>query len=146
MTSHLKTLICSMTVAFLLVISHPAIGAETDTVKNARYFMFIGTPSTAAWKFLIENPADRKAATEKAMEEIGGKMLSYWFGLGDGKNYIICQLPNDNELIQAVYVMRLPSGLLNSYEMIELMPSEEMTNALKRSVELMELEKKMGAQ
>ena len=132
----------SFVIGCLLVFSGPAAAAEKE---NARYFMFIGTPSTAAWNFLMENPQDRKAATEKAMEKIGGKMLSYWFGLGNGKNYIICQLPDDNEIIQAVYLMRLPSGLLDAYEMIELMPSDKMTGALKRSVEFMELEKKSGA-
>jgi hypothetical protein len=55
---------------------------------------------------------------------LGGEVISYYFGLGDGKNYITVTIPNDNELIQAIYLMRLPSGLLNSYKVIELMPSD----------------------
>ena len=34
--------------------------------------------------------------------------------------------------------MRLPSGLLASYQVIELMPSEQMSEALKRSKKLIE--------
>lgn len=92
----------------------------------------------------MENPADREEAVAAGMDAVGGKVLSYYFGLGDGKNYITVQLPDDNEIIQAVYLMRLPSGLLNSYQVIELMSSAQMSEALKRSKEFIELEKELG--
>ena len=105
---------------------------------DKRHFMFIGEPSAAAWKFLMDNPEDRKAEVAGAFEALGGKVLSYYWGLGDGRNYITVTIPNDNELIQAIYLMRLPSGLLNSYQVIELMPSEQMSEALKRSKQLLD--------
>lgn len=110
--------------------------------QEKRTFMFIGEPNAAAWKYLMDNPQDRKEVVAKAFEKLGGKIIGYYFGLGDGKNYIICELPNDNELIQAVYLMRLPSGLLASYHIKELMPSDQMSAALKKSKELIEMEKK----
>ena len=100
--------------------------------------MFIGEPTAAAWQYLIDNPGDRKAAVSEAFRGLGGELVSYYFGLGDGKNYITVTLPNDNELVQAVYLMRLPSGLLASYQVIELMPSEQMSEALKRSKKLID--------
>jgi uncharacterized protein with GYD domain len=112
--------------------------------RPARHFMFIGEPNAAAWKFLMANPADRQKEVEAGMDAVGGKVLSYYFGLGNGKNYITVQLPDDNEVIQAVYLMRLPSGLLNSYQIIELMPSSQRSAALKRSQALIELEKNLG--
>ena len=102
---------------------------------------FIGEPSATAWKFLIENPEDRKVQVAEAFKALGGEVISYYFGLGDGKNYITVTIPNDNELIQAIYLMRLPTGLLNSYQVIELMPSEQMTAALKRSAKLLTTDK-----
>jgi hypothetical protein len=84
----------------------------------------------------MDNPEDRKAQVAGAFKALGGEVVSYYFGLGDGKNYITVTIPNDNELIQAIYLMRLPSGLLKSYQVIELMPSEQMSKALKRSAEL----------
>lgn len=98
--------------------------------------MFIGEPNAKAWEYLLDNPADRKASVQAAFKALGGEVVSYYFGLGNGKNYITVTIPNDNELIQAIYMMRLPSGLLKSYQVIELMPSEQMTNALKRSAKL----------
>lgn len=59
-------------------------------------------------------------------------MISDYFGLGDGKNCITFTIPIDNELIQAIFLMGLPAGLLTPYEGIELMPSEQMSAALQR--------------
>lgn len=124
-----------LTLLLLLICSSYAMAQDNRT------FMFIGEPTAEAWQFMMDNPEDRKASVSTAFEKLGGKIISYYFGLGENKNYIICELPNDNELIQAVYLMRMPTGLLASYEIKELMPSEKMTAALKRSKELMASEK-----
>jgi hypothetical protein len=126
--------------AILIVAPGFAAGAENTTQNEGdlRYFMFIGEPNASAWKYLMENPEDRKAEVAGAFKALGGEVLSYFFGLGDGKNYITVTIPNDNELIQAIYLMRLPSGLLTSYEVVELMPSEQMSKALRKAKQLIE--------
>ena len=129
--------------SMLVFLAVSAVSAD-ETASDIRYFMFVGEPNAAAWKFLMENPADREKEVAAGMEAVGGKVLSYYFGLGDGKNYITVQLPADNEVIQAVYMMRLPAGLLNSYQVIELMPSDQMSEALKRSKQFLQLEKDLG--
>lgn len=106
--------------------------------QKHRHFMFIGEPNAAAWQYLMDHPEDRKQQVEGAFKALGGEVISYYFGLGDGKNYITVTIPNDNELIQAIYLMRLPAAMLTSYEVIELMPSEQMSAALKRSKQLIE--------
>ena len=118
--------------------------AADESGDQSRIFLFVGEPNAVAWKFMMDNPADREKEVAAGMAAVGGKVLSYYFGLGDGRNYITVQLPDDNEVIQAVYLMRLPTGLLSSYEIIELMPSDQMTNALKRSKELIEMEQELG--
>ena len=120
-----------------LVYTAPLLSAE----KDIRTFMFIGEPNAKGWQYAIDNPADREVAVASAFKAIGGEVLSYYFGLGNGKNYITVTIPNDNELIQAIYLMRLPSGILTSYKVIELMPSEQMSRALKRSKKLIEDDK-----
>jgi uncharacterized protein with GYD domain len=135
----------SIFVALCLLFPFVALtGVASADDRPPRHFMFIGEPNAAAWKFLMANPADRQKEVEAGMAAVGGKVLSYYFGLGDGKNYITVQLPDDNEIIQAVYLMRLPSGLLNSYQIIELMPSSQMSAALKKSKAFIELEKNLG--
>ena len=100
--------------------------------KDQRFFLFIGQPNAAAWKMLIDNPSDRQATMSKAFEKLGGKMLSYYWGIGNGKNYITVSIPDDNEFIQAIYTARLGDGLLDGYKASELMTSADMVRALKR--------------
>ena len=137
MNNYLAGLLMTITLAVTPSLAVSTANAA-DNNMDIRYFMFIGEPNTAAWKFLMENPQDRKDEVAGAFKALGGEVLSYYFGLGDGKNYITVTIPNDNELIQAIYLMRLPSGLLNSYQVIELMPSGQMSEALKRSKALLE--------
>ena len=119
--------------AFLVALQVSTQAQSTATGSGEmRTFLFIGEPNAAAWKFMIENPADRQKAAGEAIEKLGGKMLSYYWGVGDGRNYITIAMPDDIELIQANYITRLGDGLLISYKMIELMNSEAMTGALKR--------------
>lgn len=60
------------------------------------------------------------------------------------KSELVTKMPNDNELIQAVYLMRLPAGLLNSYQIIELMPSDQMSLALKKAQQLIRQDTTVG--
>ena len=114
---------------------------QASTVEpKLRHFLFIGEPNAAAWKWMIENPQDREAAMAKPIEKLGGKMLAYYWGLGNGRNYIIVALPDDPELIQATYVTRLGDDLLVSYDMIELMSSADMADALKRVADVQRAE------
>jgi hypothetical protein len=129
-----KTLLATVFLALSILLCTGLLQAQqamADTTK-LRTFLFIGEPNAAAWKFLIENPVDRKAAAEVGIAKLGGKMLSYYWGVGTGRNYITIAMPDDIELIQANYLIRLGDGLLVSYQMIELMSSEAMTGALKR--------------
>jgi len=120
---------------FLVLV---ALFSGAAQAEELRTFMFVGEPNAKAWEYLIDNPKDRKQEVDGAFKALGGEVVSYYFGLGNGKNYITVKIPNDNELIQAIYLMRLPSGLLSAYEVIELMPSEQMTRALKKAKALIQ--------
>jgi len=118
--------------AAVAVGSMPATQTLAGDDNKLRTFLFIGEPNAGAWKIMIDDPADREKAVRGGVEKLGGKMLSYYWGVGTGRNYITMALPDDLELIQASYITRLGDGLLISYQMIELMSSEAMTGALKR--------------
>lgn len=98
--------------------------------------MIVGEPNAAAWKFMIDQPGDREATMSGAIAKLGGEMLSYYWGLGNGRNYITIRMPDDPGLIQALYVTRLGDGLLSSYQMIELISSPDMATALARVSEV----------
>jgi hypothetical protein len=109
--------------------------AAAKAEKEMRIFMFSAKPSAKGWQFMKANPGDRKAATAGAMEAIGGKMLAYYFGLTDGKNYIIAALP-DGKTAQAMLVQRLATDLVTEYDAIELVESSAMPAMFERLKEI----------
>jgi uncharacterized protein with GYD domain len=137
-----------MTLRKLLAVLCIPIGLSVSVLakpeESVRHFMFVGEPSTEAWEMLARNPVDRRKAVETAFSKLGGEILGYYFGLGDGKNYITVTLPDDNEVIQAVYLMRMSTGLLKSYQVIELMRSDQMADALRKSNEYIRMEQEMA--
>jgi uncharacterized protein with GYD domain len=130
-----------MVAAFLLLVA-TALQADEDR----RTFMFVAEPSAQGWQMLMSKPTDRLDVVKEAFGELGGEILSYYYGLGKGKSYITVALPDDNEVIQAVYLMRMPTGLLESYEIIELISNTEMVRAMKKSNQFMQLEKDIANQ
>ena len=123
---------------FLLpaVLAAAASIASAQDNSAARTFLFVGTPNGAAWEMLIASPADREASVRGGIEKLGGELLSYHWGLGDGKNYITVSLPDDPTFIQAFYLSRMGDELLNDYNMIETMSSSDMALALERVEEV----------
>jgi uncharacterized protein with GYD domain len=100
-----------------------------------RYFLFTSRPNAKAWKMMKENPGDRQAATAAAMKKIGCEMLGYYWGLGNGRNYIIVAA-SDNKTVQALIVQRLSGGLVHEYEAIELVRSSDMVAMFQRLKEI----------
>ena len=117
-------------------LSLASTASAQDNTENMRTFLFIAKSNTTAWEIQITNPGDRAAAVKGGIEALGGELLSYYWGLGNGKNYITVSLPDDPTFIQAFYVSRLGDGLLDDYQMIELMSSADMAEALARVPEI----------
>jgi hypothetical protein len=126
----MKTLIYST----ILAVTASLASAQDNTVD--RTFLFVGTPNGAAWEMQIAAPGDREAMVRGGIEKLGGELLSYYWGLGNGKNYITVSLPDDPTFIQAFYLSRMGDGLLVDYQMIELMSSSDMAIALSRVPEV----------
>ena len=122
----MKTLIYT-----IIFVATASMASAQDDLAD-RTFMFIGTPNGPAWEMLIASPGDREALVRGGVEKLGGELLSYYWGLGNGKNYITVSLPDDPTFIQAFYLSRMGDGLLNDYQMIELMSSPDMAVALER--------------
>ena len=109
------------------------MAAERD-----RHYLFIGTPSPKGWQWLLENPeaADREEVARAAVENVGGELLGYYWGVNNARNYIIVRLPADAETVPAFLIMRLSTGLLTKYEAIEIMPSDRLPVVLERIAEI----------
>ncbi|WP_170357420.1 hypothetical protein [Ruegeria arenilitoris] len=115
----------------LCVFGIGVAGAATEQTQS-RYYLGIGEPNPDAWQTMIDNPTDREKDMGAALAAMGGEMISYFWGLADGKNYITVRFPDDPGMVQAMYFSRLSQGVLKDYRFIELMTSADMVEALKR--------------
>ena len=131
----MKTVTIAFLAIMLLVVTTTAQNASPKPQPEMRIFLFSAKPSPAAWTFMKENPGDRRAATEGAMEKIGAKMLGYYWGLTTGKNYIIAAVP-DGRTAQAMLIQRLSTDLVLEYDAIELVESSEMPAVFDRLKEI----------
>lgn len=121
----------------LMVFSSVAAAAEED-----RYYLFLGTPSPEGWRWLVQNPesSDREKVARSVVENLGGELLGYYWGVNNARNYIITRLPADAETVPALLIMRLSSGLLTDYEAIEVMTSDGLPRVLERISEIAALD------
>lgn len=124
-------------VAILMVsMAATVVSAESGD----RYYLFIGEPSPTAWQWLMSNPSDRESVVKEGIEKLGGELLSYYWGVNNAKNYVTVRLPADSETVPAMLISRLSTGLLVSYEAIELMPSSQMPLVMQRIEEISEVD------
>lgn len=93
---------------------------EVNKSEGMTQYMFVGHVSPKGWQYLLDNPNDREEAARIGVNKMGGKLHAYYFGFGNSKNYVIASLP-DKKTAKAAQILRLSSGLLIDYEIIELM-------------------------
>jgi uncharacterized protein with GYD domain len=79
-----------------------------------------------------EGGSGRRAAVEKHLAEVGGKLESMYFAFGDVDCFMIADLP-DNVAAAALSLAVNKSGLLSTKAVV-LMTPEEMDQATKRNV------------
>lgn len=128
----LLLILAALMTAFLATSANAEVAQGNNAETRAtelRHFLFVGHIGPKGWQNMLENPSDREAAGREAIEKLGGKLITYYFGLGENKNYIIVALP-DAKTAKAIQVLRMSSGMLIDYTFIELMSSTEMLEVL----------------
>jgi uncharacterized protein with GYD domain len=82
---------------------------------------------------LKEGGTGRRAAVEKVVEGLGGKVESFYFALGEEDVYVIAELP-DTVTATAVSLTVNASGVV-SLRTVELLTPEQVDEASKKSVD-----------
>ena len=80
-----------------------------------------------------EGGTARRKAVTKAVESVGGRLDSFFFGFGDRDVYVIADFP-DNESAAAMAIAVNSSGAVATRTVVLLTP-EEVDRAVKRSVQ-----------
>lgn len=82
---------------------------------------------------LKEGGTGRRAAVEKVVEGLGGKVEGFYFALGEDDVYVIAELP-DTVTATAVSLTVNASGVV-ALQTVELLTPEQVDEASKKSVE-----------
>jgi len=82
---------------------------------------------------LKEGGTGRRAAVEKVVEGLGGKVERFYFALGEHDVYVIAELP-DTVTATAVSLTVNASGVV-ALQTVELLTPEQVDEASKKSVD-----------
>ena len=86
----------------------------------------------ASAKAFVEKPQDRTAPAKTLIEGFGGKMLCYYFALGDYDGLAICEFP-DNITVAACSMSAAATGAFARFETTVLMTAKEAESAMKKA-------------
>lgn len=99
----------------------------------AKFFWKASYTSEGVKGVLKEGGTGRRAAVEKVVEGLGGKVESFYFALGEDDVYVIAELP-DTVTATAVSLTVNASGVV-SLQTVELLTPEQVDEASKKSVD-----------
>ena len=80
-----------------------------------------------------EGGTSRRAAIEKALQGLGGRIESFYFGFGEGDVYVIADMPDNVSAASASLSVGAAGGA--RAKTIVLLTPEEMDEASRKSVE-----------
>lgn len=83
-------------------------------------------------KKLIAKPEDRRAAADKALKSIGGKLKEYYFALGKYDAIVIVEMP-DNLTAAAAGMLTGASGAFSHVETTPLLTMGEAAKAMRKA-------------
>ena len=95
--------------------------------KKLKYYLMIGDAQPEVWKAIVEaGGKDISKPGREATEALGGKIIGYYLGATEAKNYIIVAYPSSVDVTKIVY-MRAAQGVMKNLEFIEIIPADDMS-------------------
>jgi uncharacterized protein with GYD domain len=88
----------------------------------------------ATAKALVDKPQNRTAPAKALIEGFGGKLLSYYFALGDYDGLGICEFP-DTVSVAACSMKAASTGAFARFETTALLTATEAEAAMKKAKE-----------
>src|SRR5688572_4955275 len=95
------------------IVSVPASAAPRSRSMPIYLTRFSYTPET--WARLAKQPEDRRNAARAYIESVGGKLVGFWYALGEYDGYTLWEAP-DNVSMAAVSIALSGGGALSKVE------------------------------
>ena len=85
-----------------------------------------------AWEAIYSGTPDRRQVVSDLLEEVGGRLIDYYFAFGDSDVVIISEAP-DNVTVASAVVAIARSGTVTDIRTTVLMSYDEGVQAFRRS-------------
>lgn len=86
--------------------------------------------TTDAWKALVADPQDRREATKKGIESVGGKYHGVWYSMGSQEGYTMFEMPDHLKMAANVLAVKI-SGAVEWIEIDTIYTMEEMLEVMR---------------
>ena len=94
-------------------------------------YLVQGTCTPEAWAAMLQNPSDRSEAIRALGDRRGGRMVGYYFAVGEYDVVCIWEFP-DNVSASAAALAVTSGGALKAIKTTPLMTVEEAMQAMRR--------------
>jgi len=84
---------------------------------------------------IIKNPLNRAEAVTPLFEAAGGKLIEYYFGVGQDSVFVIYELP-DEIALQALTMAVFAGGAITSFKSTQIITSAEAVEAMKKAADI----------
>ena len=85
-----------------------------------------------AWKALVKEPEDRAAVFAQHAEKMGGRMVAYYYCMGEYDGLVIFEAPDETTAAAIVFTVISP-GHLKATRTTALMSVEDTLEAMRRA-------------
>ena len=95
-------------------------------------YMIQASYTAEAAAALVKQPEDRALAVRPLVEKLGGRLVDFYFSLGDYDVVLIAELPNNTAALAADLAAVMP-GHLSKIKTTALLTPEEAVTAMKEA-------------
>jgi uncharacterized protein with GYD domain len=88
--------------------------------------------SADAVRAMVESPQDREVAAREGVEALGGRLLGFWFSLGEFDGVFVAEMP-DNATAAALAMTVGGSGAMSRFETTVLLGMDEAQEAMRKA-------------
>ena len=88
--------------------------------------------TTEAWKALVKRPEDRATVFAEHVEKLGGRMVSFYYCMGEFDGVVVYEAPDEKTAAAIVFTATSP-GHLKETKTTSLMTVEETMEAMEKA-------------
>ncbi|HYB91198.1 MAG TPA: GYD domain-containing protein [Candidatus Binataceae bacterium] len=101
------------------------------------YYMLQAAFADVSWTAMARKPQDRMEAFRPVVEKAGGKLVGYWFSLGEYDSLVIVEVP-DNVSAASLSIAVTAGGAFKALKTTALLTAKEGAEAMKAAASLMQ--------